>query len=295
MTDCPTIDHPLLAVHDLEAALTLYRGLGFFIAQPGRHPWGTSTTLALFDRQILEIVSIGDASLLGTHAVHDFSFGRHVEYHLSRAEGVALTALYTNDAEATMAALAARGVKCAGTINFGRDVMRADAQPDRTSTTLKIFPNTAMPRLSVFACQQHRRDLLEFPDRMTHPNTATGIAALSIVALPADIAQVAGWFSALHGQDVTSDADGNKTIHTGRGLWRILTPMAFARTYRLGSDMPDLGDGPRIAGIDIATADMRKAKSVLSGAATPFYDDHLALTLPDMQKLGGIALRFVPA
>lgn len=293
MTDCPTIDHPLIAVRDLTATAALYRSLGFHIAPPGQHPWGTATALALFDRQILELVSIGDAGLLDGHPAGDFRFGRHVEHYLNRAEGIALTALYTDDAEATEAALAARSLACAGTVNFGRDVVRTDGQPDRTRTTLKIFPNAAMPRLSVFACQQHRRDLLEFPDRMRHPNGAKGIAALTIAAQPADMPRVKDWLRALHGRAGEDDADGMFTLKTGRGVWRVLAVEAFARVFGTEAGVPDLGEGPRIAGIDVAVADLAPVAQRVGAAGLAARVGSDAITLAGHNGLGGVALRFV--
>lgn len=270
------IDHPLIAVRDLDKAIETCRDLGFFIAPPGQHPWGTSTALALFRHQILEIVSIGDASLLDGYETGGFRFGRHVEWFLEKSEGVALTALFTEDAEEAETQLAARDIPCTGTIDFGRDVVRADGQPDRTKTTLKVFRNDAMPRLSVFACQQHRRDLLEFPDRMTHPNGAHGFAAATIVA--EDKAPVLDWLTRIHNVSATVDAEGFDSVETTNGHWRIVDSRQFESNY--GTDLPDdfLADGPRIAALDVRVGDV----------------DGVPVTT-EMSKLGGIAMRFVPS
>lgn len=271
------IDHPLIAVRDLDQAIETYRSLGFFIAPPGQHPWGTSTALALFRHQILEIVSIGDASLLDGYEADSFRFGRHVEGFLEKSEGVALTALFTEDAGEAEAQLAARGIPCTGTINFGRDVVRANGQPDRTKTTLKVFHNDTMPRLSVFACQQHRRDLLEFPDRMTHPNGAHGFAAATIVA--EDKAPVLDWLTRVHDVSATTDAEGFDSVETTNGHWRIVDPSQFHSIY--GADLPDdfLADGPRIAALDVRVSDFDAVNGVP--------------VTTEMSKLGGIAMRFV--
>jgi hypothetical protein len=293
VTACPTIDHPLIAVRDLSATVDLYRRLGFHIAPPGQHPWGTATALALFDRQIIEIVSIGDVALLDGHAAGGFRFGRHVERYLNRAEGIALTALCSDDAEATEAALGARGLRCAGTVSFGRDVIGTDGQPDRTRTTLKIFPNAAMPRLSIFACQQHRRDLLEFPDRMHHPNGAKGIAALSIVAQPSDLPGVRDWLGALHGMVGEDGPGGTFTLDTGRGLWRVLPTGAFSQFFGPNAPMPDMGDGPAIAGIDVAVDDLAPVERMIGAAGLAPAVGSGACTVAGTRDLGGIALRFV--
>ncbi|WP_282078829.1 VOC family protein [Epibacterium ulvae] len=273
------IDHPLIAVRDLDKAIETFRSLGFFIAPPVQHPWGTSTALALFNHQILEIVSIGDASLLDRYETGGFRFGRHVEEFLEKSEGVALTALFTEDAEEAEAQLAARGISCTGTIDFGRDVVCGDGKPDRTKTTLKVFRNDAMPRLSVFACQQHRRDLLEFPDRMAHPNGAHGFAAATIVAKGK--APVLDWLTRIHDVSATTDAEGFDSVETINGHWRIVTPQQFRSIY--GADLPDgfLAEGPRIAALDVRVRDL----AAVSGLPIA----------TEISKIGGIAMRFVPS
>lgn len=271
------IDHPLIAVRDLDQAIETYRSLGFFIAPPSQHPWGTSTALALFHHQILEIVSIGDASLLDGYETGGFRFGRHVEGFLKESEGVALTALFTEDAEEAEAQLVERGIPCTGTIDFGRDVVRVDGQPDRTKTTLKVFRNDAMPRLSVFACQQHRRDLLEFPDRMTHPNGAHGFAAATIVA--ENKAPVLDWLTRIHGVSSTTDAEGFDSVQTTNGYWRIVNPQQFQSLFL--TNLPDdfLTDGPRIAALDVRVNDLEAVNEEVIHT--------------DMPTLGGIVIRYV--
>jgi hypothetical protein len=53
MAGTPGIDHPLVLVRDIEAAAARYRTLGFDTTPTGRHPWGTSTSLIMFDRSAL--------------------------------------------------------------------------------------------------------------------------------------------------------------------------------------------------------------------------------------------------
>jgi hypothetical protein len=287
------IDHPLVAVRDLSAAIETYRNLGFFIAEPGQHPWGTSTALALFHRQILEIVSIGDPSLLDGYTTNNFRFGRHVEKYLDKSEGVALSALYTENAEQVEAELAARKIECNGTINFGRDVIRADGKPDRTKTTLKIFCNNEMPRLSVFACQQHRRDLLEFPDRMVHPNSAFGFDAVTIVSEEDQKADVIRWLTAVHSSPVCKNEHGYEMVQTTNGVWQILTKAQLLSQYGAEISADFLRDGPRIAALDVRVKDL----GLLEEEAFR-YKNHLHmiggdLVANDMEKLGGIAMRFI--
>jgi catechol 2,3-dioxygenase-like lactoylglutathione lyase family enzyme len=293
MTVILGIDHPLVAVRDLPRAIETYRSLGFFIAPPGQHPWGTSTALALFHHQILEIVSIGDAALLNGYEAGGFRFGRHVEAYLDRSEGVGLTALFTEDAEAVEAELFSRGVPCTGTINFGRDVVKADGQPDRTKTTLKIFRNDVMPRLSFFACQQHRRDLLEFPDRMVHPNGAHGFEAVTIVTDDTNKGAVLAWLLNVHGSRVRTDHLGHVIVPTTNGHWRVVSAAQFQSLCGIELAPEFLADGPRIAALDVRVWDLGYFEKAASDPDCALCKIGAATVAGDMAKLGGIALRFV--
>jgi len=91
------IDHPLIAVHDMPLVRSRFASIGFNMTPPGKHPWGTSTSLAIFNGCLLEIMGIYDASLVDVKPAGDFKFGRHVYEHLCEREGVALTALHSVD------------------------------------------------------------------------------------------------------------------------------------------------------------------------------------------------------
>ena len=77
------IDHPLIAVRDIEALRERLISLGFNMTPAGKHPWGTSTSLAMFNACLIEIVSIYDEDLLNTYPAGEFYFGQHVHQHLA--------------------------------------------------------------------------------------------------------------------------------------------------------------------------------------------------------------------
>lgn len=282
------LDHALVCVRDLHAARETYRGLGFLSRGLSQHPWGTSTMVLIFPGQLFEVVSIGDASLLDGFESGGFRFGRHVEAHLAEREGVCLTALNSTDAEADAAGLAARGIDVTGTVHFGRDVTREDGTPDRTRTRLEIIENKAHPRLSLFACQQFRRDLIEYPEWMDHPNGVTGIAGMTIVART-DADGIADWLSRVHDQPPVQDEAGS-TIATARGVWRVTGPEGFARHHGRAADWT--GPEASILAIDLQTrsADTVAERAQALGIAHHWQDGLLVLTEPE--RLGGVLLRF---
>ena len=173
------IDHPLVLVRDIEAAAARYRTLGFNTAPTGRHPWGTSTSLVMFDRSALELMGVYDETLLDSHAVGDFRFGRHMADALREREGVSLVALHSEDAAGDRARVAIRGLAAQGRVDFRRKVKVPGRDWDEAVVTLEILLDPALPRASNFLCQQHRPELVWVPEWLEHPNGALGFAGIT--------------------------------------------------------------------------------------------------------------------
>lgn len=286
------IDHALVCVNDIVAVRDSYLRLGFLSRGFSQHPWGTSTTVLIFRDQLFEIVGIGDPALLDGHEAGGFRFGRHVEAHLAQREGVCLTALNSADAAADAEALGRRGVTVTGTIDFGRAVTRSDGTPDRTRTQLKILANDRHPRLSLFACQQFRRDLIEYPEWMDHPNGVTGIAGLTVVADPEDTAAVVDWFERIHAAKAERLDPRTLRIATARGGWTVTDRAGFIARHGTIPNMLADATLPSVVAIDLVTArpaDVAE-KAAAAGLEAHWIDD--ALVLPQADRLGGVVLRF---
>ena len=147
------VDHPLVATHDINQLRDLLIALGFNMTTIGKHPWGTSTSLAMFDGCLLEIMGIYDCALIDEVPAGEFRFGRHVYEHLQEREGVALTALHSTDSHKDARRAEDSGFTVAGHLEFGRDVTLPDGTSGRTKTTLALLPDPQFPRLSFFLCQ----------------------------------------------------------------------------------------------------------------------------------------------
>lgn len=215
------IDHPLIVVRDIEVMRQRYAALGFTMTPIGKHPWGTSTSLAMFDRCLLELMSIYDERLTEVSAIEGFSFGGLIRDHLAEREGISMQALNSDDAEGDAALVMARGIACQGTIAFGREVTLPDGRADRTATTLKILHDNQYPRLSNFICQQHRPDLIYVPQWMDHPNGTTGICQVTILA-PTDVqTAVRERFAGLYGSGAIMALQRGFAVVTGNGCYVV--------------------------------------------------------------------------
>ncbi len=258
------IDHPLLATHDIEGLRATLISIGFNMTDIGKHPWGTSTSLAMFDGCLLEIMGIYDESLLDEVPAGDFRFGRHIYDHLQIREGVALSALHSTNSIADAEQAEAAGFTVAGHLEFGRDVTLPDQSTGRTKTTLALLPDCQFPRLSFFLCQQHRPNLIYVPEWLEHPNTVRGICGINIEANikyhAALKAQFAGLYSGFE------EFDGGFQFQTANGALRILTADAFEQAV---GPLPDAWcpeDLPSILGMDFYATDLSALNSFIAEA-----------------------------
>lgn len=262
------IDHPLLATRDIEALRTRLIALGFNMTATGQHPWGTSTSLAMFQGCLLEIMGIYDATLIDKVPAGDFRFGRHVYEHLAQREGVALTALHSTNAREDAETADKAGFTVAGHLEFGRDVTLPDGTQGRTKTTLALLPDQRFPRLSLFLCQQHRPDLIYVPDWLVHPNTAQGICGVTIVAQPGDHAALIEQFAGLYG--AASHLSGGFAFETANGVLRVLQPDAFATQIGPVPDATTQDTAPYVAGMDFTVGDMDRMEQFLKQTGTGY-------------------------
>lgn len=237
------IDHPLVAVRDIEAVRGRYVALGFVMTPVSHHPWGTSTSAAVFRDCLLELMGIYDEGLIDLFPAGDFRFGRTVRDHLAEREGISLLALNSVDADADVRTVGERGIACQGGIEFGRDITLPDGRPDRTSTSLRIIHDPDLPRLSNFVCQQHRRDLIEVPKWLEHPNGATGICQVTVMASEQDQPRVRTRMARLYGEQAIATQDHGFSVRTGNGSFVILTAAAVEDAY--GSMPPGLASETR--------------------------------------------------
>lgn len=243
------IDHPLLATHDIDGFRDRLISLGFNMTAIGKHPWGTSTSLAMFDGCLLEIMGIYDDTLIDNVPAGDFRFGRHVYEHLHQREGVALSALHSTDSVRDAAVAQTAGFTVAGHLEFGRDVTLPDGAAGRTKTTLALLPDPDFPRLSFFLCQQHRPDLIYVPDWLDHPNTVNGIAGVTILADAAHHDRLKAKLTGLYGD--ASPLDGGFFVQTANGQISVQTLAPIEAEYgALPSDVIDNAT-PSIVAMDL--------------------------------------------
>ncbi|WIY25148.1 VOC family protein [Parasedimentitalea psychrophila] len=285
------IDHPLLATHDIEGLRARLISLGFNMTAIGKHPWGTSTSLAMFDGCLIEIMGTYDETLLDEVPAGDFCFGRHVYEHLRQREGVALSALHSTNSVADAQRAETAGFTVAGHLQFGRDVTLPDGTTGRTKTTLALLPDAEFPRLSLFLCQQHRPDLIYVPQWLQHPNKVTGICGINILADQALHAALKARFSKLY-SDVTGIGGGFQ-CQTANGVIRVLTADVFERVIGPLPSALHQEELPCIAGMDLTMSDPQLMLEFIKASNTQYSTVETGFALSDPSLTANTLLRLL--
>lgn len=178
------IDHLVIAVRDLDAAVRSYQALGFLVVTGGRHPAATHNALVAF----------ADGAYLELLAFYEVDPSHRWWGPLERGGGIVDFCARTSDLEADLAAFRAAGVE------MDDRVAGARSRPDgyRIRWTLAA-PRPAFQGLLPFLIQDETPRHERVPSRTAHPNQIIGIRSLTVVT-PA-LAPARQWYSQALGRD----------------------------------------------------------------------------------------------
>lgn len=255
------IDHPLVAVKDMDKACEDFARLGFFINPRHHHPWGTDNHLLMFPENFIEVISVYDDSKLDLTNEKGFAFGRFISDSIERKEGISLVALHSKDARADHALMEERGVENHGIVDFRRVAHRPDGSEEEAVVSLVMLINKEFPAISHFFCHQHKPHLVWVDDWMTHPNGASGITAVSYVAESPEA--LVERFIGIYGADAVTLQPGYLQVQTDRGIFEVLNPYVAQHRFA-GVDVPIGADRlPGGIAIRVSTVSMAQARAHL--------------------------------
>jgi hypothetical protein len=255
------IDHPLVAVRDMDKACEDFARLGFYINPRHHHPWGTDNHLLMFPENFIEVISVYDASKLDLTNDNGFAFGRFISDSIERKPGIAMVALHSEDARADHFLMAQRGVENQGLVDFRRIAHRPDGSEEEAVVSLVMLINAQNPAMSHFFCHQHKPDLVWVEDWMNHPNGANGITGISYVA--DNPAEFRSRFEGIYGAAAVTLEAERLVVNTDRGHFEVLTP-SLAKTRFYGVDVPaNAQQLPSGVAIRVSTSSMVQAQTHL--------------------------------
>jgi hypothetical protein len=188
------IDHVVILVDELEAAMARYRDLGFTVVPGGRHPSATENALVCFrDGSYLELIAFWDAS----DREHPFF------HHLAAGPGVIAFALGADDLEGTVVALRERGIP------YGEPEAGARRRPDGSEVAWKMaFHGDGAAGGLPFLIEDVTDRSVRVPGggATDHVNGARGIASLIVAVVDRDSDTEA--YATLAGSSPVAQGDG---------------------------------------------------------------------------------------
>ncbi len=210
-----SIDHIVILVHDLEAAVRDYTSLGFTVVPGGEHADARSRNalIAFQDGSYIELIAFTNNIVPQSHGF----------YRPHGQEGLITYALLPTNIEADVESARQRGLDLEGPRSGGR--LRPDGQRVEWQSA---WPSTHdLP----FLCGDITPRDLRVPsgDARKHSNRATGISALGIVV--SDIEKSKQRYSALLGpekvpDDIQQAHDRKETaFHIGKALVVLAQPI----------------------------------------------------------------------
>lgn len=262
------IDHPLVTVRDFPRLLEHYRQLGFSPSPVGYHPWGTATSLMMFENNFIELIGVDDAGKFGANAVDGFCFGRFLGAFLDRSEGLSLVALHSKALSDDLAGAQRRGLVSQGEIHFRRDMVNPDGSPGVAVVQLGMLLDETLGDVSNFLCQQHRPELIWIKQWQAHPNGVTGIRAVSYLA--ADPAVLTRRWSGLYGEGAVEVIDGGIHVDTGAGQLRALNQEQAQRRYGAVGLPLSYTDAPHGFAVTLAVPSLDKVKNLFDANGVPY-------------------------
>lgn len=176
------IDHLVVVVPDLPAAIASYRDLGFTVVPGGRHPVGTHNAL----------VSFADGAYLELIAFYEPSPPHRWWAPLQAGGGLVDFCLQTDDLRGDTAAFRRAGVNIEDPRPLSR--LRPDGYQLRW---LLSIPRGGHRGVAPFLIQDETPRGERVPRETSHPNGVTGIGAVTVAT--DDVATVRAWYAAVLG------------------------------------------------------------------------------------------------
>ncbi len=178
------IDHIVIVVRDLEAAVKSYERLGFAVVRGGRHPVGTYNAL----------ISLADGTYIELIAFYEANPNHRWWKPLQKGGGLVDFCMQTNDLTGETARFRSAGVD----IDDPRPLTRTRPDGYQLRWVLSI-PREGHRGVAPFLIQDETPREERIPREMTHKNGATGIGTVTVAV--DDLPAVRHWYKSVLGYD----------------------------------------------------------------------------------------------
>ena len=277
-----SLDHPVLAARDLDAARDCYERLGFTIPPRGSHvEWGTGNLCIMFADDYVEIRGIIDAS----------RFTMNLDDHLDRyGEGLMGVAFRTDDVQSSHEEMVRHGMSVSEPRRLTRNFEHPEGWTQPSFDLCVPAPDDIEGLMHVVVLQHLTPELIRRPEFLLHSNTCTGVS--SMTGLIGDADRVARKLSLLFGdKSLQRNDDGVRlVVPTGQRV-DLLTPRAYQLRFGDSDDaMPT--DLPCLVAMTLCVEDLGRTQEVLAENDIAFDTQNSATIRVGPDFTCGLTLEF---
>ncbi|MBV7427360.1 MULTISPECIES: VOC family protein [unclassified Acidovorax] len=174
------VDHPVVAVNDLESTRTKYQKLGFVVPPSGRHrEWGTANVCIMFADDYLEIRGVGDPN----------KFLAGLDKFLVHGQGLCGVAFNSKNADESFAEGIATGIGIEPPRALNRKLVLEDRTLDLHFKTVMLAHDLYPGLTHANLCEHLTPNELRQPGWLDHPNGVVSFGRLVGVVSDFDAAE----------------------------------------------------------------------------------------------------------
>jgi catechol 2,3-dioxygenase-like lactoylglutathione lyase family enzyme len=276
------VDHPVIAVRDMDESHRTYQRLGFTIPPRGSHlEWGTGNWCIMFADDYLELRGIADASRY-THNLDTFL--------AERGEGLMGVAFATKSGEDSYREAQASGLKPTAFKQLTRRFHLPEGDAFPKFAIVYLSESDAPGLLTSVICGHLTPEIIRRPEWLTHPNGATGVVSMTTVV--ADPQSGLPAYERLFGAKAVRTRDGAVEVRFDRGAAiRVISPEA-AKRANIAAPSTAL---PYMPAMTLRIRDVAATRDVLRANGVSFTQPTTDSIRVEPDRTCGIVLTFTTA
>ena len=279
------IDHLVLAVPDLGAAMDRYRDFGFKVGARNRHPWGTENAIVQLEGTFLELIGLGDGFAVPATDDPAAVFARPVAVAVLRGGGLALVAMGSRDADADAGTFEQAGLGRRRRLDFGRSAEAPDGSRRPVAFELAFVDDPSLTEAGLFACRHLHPENFWNEAAQRHDN---GALRLDTVVLTVDAPRHhEAAFAAVCECNAVGD-DRRLTVETPTGRIDLMTPSETAARFG------DAASPGRFSAFSVVVQSLSAVRSLLDQKSIAHREVAGAVAVPSAAAFG-VTLAFVSA
>ena len=263
-----SLDHPVIATRDLDAARVTYERLGFTIPPRGSHvEWGTGNLCIMFPDDYIEIRGI-------------------IDY----GEGLMGVAFRTDDVQSSYQEMISHGISVAEPRRLTRNFEHPEGWTQPSFELCVPEPDDIEGLMHVVVLQHLTPELIRRPDFLSHANGCTGVNSISGIIVDAE--RVADKLAVLTGAESVRESSEGVRLVMPTGQWiDLLSPQAYQARFGDPGNAAQ-ADMPRLGAMTLCVEDLDRTQEVLAANKLAFDAPKPATIRIGPESTCGLTLEF---